>query len=132
MNDLTVARAPQARRASLHKVPSSRLPDDAAAEEVHRLADKLALDLEALKAAIDYINASTIEEPRHNRKRAKRVLIGVWDDIAGIARALSEPPPEFRADRGHPKALARHRRADEGVEDLKPAAVPAWLKAAAS
>jgi hypothetical protein len=107
MNRESVARTPQARRPSSH---DGRLLDDAAAEEVHRLADKLAQDLDALKLAIDLVNTSTIEEPRHNRKRARRVLVGVWGDLAGIARALSEPPPKFHADRGNPMPCPRRRR----------------------
>jgi hypothetical protein len=105
------------------------LIDDRAAEEVHRLADRLAHDIEALNVAIDFISASTITEPNHNRKRARRVLVGVWGEIAGIARALSEPPPKFHRDVGNPMPIVRrHQAAVEEVTDFRPTALPAWVE----
>jgi len=109
--------------------PARRFLDDLEAERLNVLADRIAADLEVLKQVVDTINTASREEISHNRKRAKRLLVGAWVDIAGVVRALSEPVPAYRVGVGNPMPAPR-RRGDEGIEDLESASVPATLEVA--
>jgi hypothetical protein len=111
----------------------SRLPDDAFAEETNLLADRLARDRDALATVIDYINASTITEPNHNRKRARRALGLIWTDLVQVSRALAQPAPKFRPNVTGPRPIVRHHQLDAeliaGVEDVQFSSLPALLEA---
>jgi hypothetical protein len=105
--------------------------DDAASESLNALADRVAEDLGLLREAIDRINEGTYSEISRNRRRAKKLLVGAWNDIAGVVRALSEPVPAYRVGVGNPMPCPRGRQVvDEVVADFQPASLPAPLEVA--
>jgi hypothetical protein len=105
----------------------SRMLDDASAEEVFKLADLLAEDLEKIRGVINTVVLSTFEEPARNRRRARTQILEVWRDMAVAARILAQPVPRFRHGASNPVPRPRHR--DPEVRDFVPATVPAALMA---
>ena len=105
--------------------------DDRAAAALNACGDRLASSIEALEQAIEIINVASYADPRwDDRSRARRLLGLVLTEIAEVNLELSRPLPTFRADVGtyRPTVRPRYRDTDvEGVEDLKPATVPAWM-----
>lgn len=123
MNALpTVAQAPETCRSATLKF-KPHLMDDAAAREVHRIADRLADTRESLRQAINYLNRSTYEAGGRDRQAARALVQQVWHDLAVAARALAEPAPRFRPELTNPRPVVRKRRDAEGepeVADLRP------------
>jgi hypothetical protein len=95
-----------------------------------KLGDALARNIEALEEVINLIAASTIAQPRYNRRKAKRLLGRVSLDIVRIYRELAEPIPPYRKGVGNPVPIVRYRRLDpevEGVADFVPTPLPSAL-----
>jgi hypothetical protein len=123
--------APAARR--LLSVPSPRpahninLPDDDQAEEIFRTADSLEETRDKLLRALNTLAKSTYEQPSHNRRRARKLVLEAWVSLAGAARDLATQPPKFRAGSTSYRLIVRPRydRDAEGVADLQPESVPA-------
>jgi len=118
--------APTARPATSRSKPgfSSQTLDDAASENVFRLADAMANDLDVLRRALDTVCRSAYEEPRYNRKRARKMVLEVLHDLNRVARVLSEPAPRFRPNHGNVMPIVRRRQVDPEIADLVPTSLP--------
>lgn len=71
----------------------------------------------------------------YNRRRAKRSLMAVWVDLAGVIRELSSAPPKYRKDAGNPRPTVRPRYRDAAekvepmVEDFRVVSLPTGVGA---
>jgi hypothetical protein len=96
--------------ASLPKSKAHHMMDDAAAREVHLIADRLADTRDVLRDAINYLSRSTyVEAGSRDRKLAEELVQQAWRELAGAARSLAEPAPRFRRDSTGPRPVVRRR-----------------------
>jgi hypothetical protein len=135
--DTSIARSPAHSTLKLASRPASssgtKLLDDAAAESLNALGDRLAASIGALEQAVGIINEASYSDRRwDDRARARLLLSRVLTDVAQVNVELARPLPSFRSDVGTYRPTVRSRYRDTGVEgvaDLKPSSLPAWAVA---
>jgi hypothetical protein len=133
MSTLIVHRSPT--RSTLKSVPrlsstsGTKLLDDAAAESLNALGDRLAASIGALEQAVGIINEASYSDRRwDDRARARLLLSRVLTDVAQVNVELARPLPSFRSDVGTYRPTVRSRyRGDEVevVEDICSMPMPA-------